>query len=437
MKVELNISPKFYPIFDKETTTIIEQSGRSAGKTTTNDVAAATAMLESYDNNIWYCRAEKSDLRSTIFNSFKANLQAMGVDHLFKESLSPLGFTCLKTGAKCYFSGINGQTDDDLNATKGFTPQHRSLKMFILDEANEVKHSMHITAAETTANKFLKDDGKIIYAYNPPPLKAHWSHSFFNEKIRAGAKKVYTTWEDIRQLLKPATIKEIEKMRETDPLFYRYWYLGEVISFTGMVYPQFKRDKHIINFPTLLTWMARGDYIRELYLGVDEGTVNDSTCVTALGVMASGKAVVLDCYERCPQKEGQQSPSEQSKSLYTWWQSFCKQIPNIQHTRRLWYFDCAEGGQQLQLQFRQDTGEPTAHVQKKNIWGDIKRVRSMLSDDMLYFLVTHNNTTMQLCEDLENYIIDEKTNDIKKGQRDDTIDSLEYATKLYYDRPIG
>ena len=38
--------------------------------------------------------------------------------------------------------------------------------------------------------------------------------------------------------------------------------------------------------------------------------------------------------------------------------------------------------------------------------------------------------------DIENYVFDEKTNTIKKGQRDDTIDSLEYATKLYYDMPI-
>lgn len=437
MEVNFSIAPQFYPLFDKETTVIVEPSGRSSGKSTTNEMAAIVAMMESRDNNIWYCRAEKSDLRRTVFSSFLATLQAMQVDHLFKESLSPLGFTCLKTGSKCYFSGINGQTDDDLNATKGFTPQYRSLKMFIVDEANEVKHSTHITAAETTANKFLKDDGKIVYAYNPPPLKAHWSHAYFNEKIRTGATKIYTSWQDIKELLKPSTIKEIIKMRDTDPLFYRYWYLGEVISFTGMVYPQFKRDKHIIGMSTFLTWLAKGDRVVELILGVDEGTVNDSTCVTALAIFASGRAIVLDCLERCPQKEGQQSPSEQSKSLLDWWNRFYTQIPNIQYVPRLWYFDCAEGGQQLELQFRQDSGEPTGHVSKKNIWGDVKRVRSMLSDDILHFMVTPFNTTQKLCDDLENYIIDEKTNDIKKGQRDDTIDSLEYATKLYYDRPIA
>ena len=44
--------------------------------------------------------------------------------------------------------------------------------------------------------------------------------------------------------------------------------------------------------------------------------------------------------------------------------------------------------------------------------------------------------TMTLVEDMENYVFDEEKNKIKEGQRDDTIDSLEYATKLYYDMPM-
>ena len=69
--------------------------------------------------------------------------------------------------------------------------------------------------------------------------------------------------------------------------------------------------------------------------------------------------------------------------------------------------------------------------------GDVKRVRSMLSEGILLFHSDVNVNTIQLIEDIENYIFDEKTGDIKKQQRDDTIDSLEYATKLYYDAPIG
>ena len=92
----------------------------------------------------------------------------------------------------------------------------------------------------------------------------------------------------------------------------------------------------------------------------------------------------------------------------------------------------------LMLQFEEDTHgtEDCQKVTQKNIMGDIKRVRSMLSEGVLFFHIADNVNTAQLCADIENYVFDEKTNGVKKGQRDDTIDSLEYATKLYYDSPI-
>ena len=90
----------------------------------------------------------------------------------------------------------------------------------------------------------------------------------------------------------------------------------------------------------------------------------------------------------------------------------------------------------LRNQFVDDFGENTCLVTKKSIWGDVKRVRNMLSEGVLYFHCAPNTNTDTLCKDIENYVIDEKTNDIKKDQREDSIDSMEYMTKLYYDRPL-
>ena len=91
----------------------------------------------------------------------------------------------------------------------------------------------------------------------------------------------------------------------------------------------------------------------------------------------------------------------------------------------------------LRLQFADDSGEETYLVTNKSIMGDIKRVRSMLSERILFFHSDVNVNTIQLIEDIENYVFDDKTGDIKKQQRDDTIDSLEYATTLYYDAPVA
>ena len=60
----------------------------------------------------------------------------------------------------------------------------------------------------------------------------------------------------------------------------------------------------------------------------------------------------------------------------------------------------------------------------------------MLSEGILLFHVAENVNTEILINDIENYVFDPKTGDVKKQQRDDTIDSMEYATKLYYNTPI-
>lgn len=108
------VIPKQYrALLDPNITEIVEPSGRCTAKTTSNEILAIKLMLQRRSNNIWYCRAEKGDIREKVFSSMLTTLQIMGVEKDFTWSLSPYQITCIRTGAKCYFSGINGKTDDD------------------------------------------------------------------------------------------------------------------------------------------------------------------------------------------------------------------------------------------------------------------------------------------------------------------------------------
>lgn len=435
MKSKVRFPRQYLPLLDEETTTIVESSGRTSGKTTSNEIAAVSLMLKSRENNIWYCRAQKEDIGPKAFSSMLLTIERMGVTRFFKFSKTPYQIICMTTGAHCYFSGINGKTPEDITATKGFTPQGGTLAMCILDEADETKHPDHITGYESTAYRFLLPHGKMVYSYNPPMNRNHWAYRFFGDKVKNGAARIYTTWEDIRGLLMPKAIEQIEKFRKDDPEYYRYWYLGEPVNFKGMVYPQFDRAKQCRD---IFKFFAERDVIRELIIGIDEGTAFDSTCATALAVMQSGRAVVVDCLEIDPVQTGQKAPTEASRELYNWLVRLLTNFPFLQGIQRRWIFECAEGGQQLKLQFEHDFGENCCLVTQKSIAGDIKRVRSMLADGVLFFYsVPGKNTTELLMADIEGYVFDEKTGMPKKQQRDDTIDSLEYATKLYYDVPLA
>lgn len=435
--VLVDIPPPFAPLLNPSVRKIVEASGRSSGKSTTNECAAALKMLKGRDNNIWYCRAEKSDIRSTIYSSFVATLQTMGVDRYFKTSLSPLEITCLRNGSKCYFSGINGKVVSDLNATKGFTPQNRSLAMFILDEANEAKASTHITAAETTANKFLQDDGKIIYAYNPPPIRTHWAHTYFDNMVRDGASKIYTTWRDIKGKLKAATIDEIQKMERDDPKHYAYWYLGQMVSLEGLVLFTFRRDRNVVSVEWLQNRIRNTGY-QPVYMiyGVDSGIVKDPTAVCAWGVFPDGIMIKLSTFYHEPRKNGDEpaTNSMQANMIYDWYRQFYERMASIGVTlpgayNEVWIFDNAPVTQDLMYEWQGKTCYNCHAVENKNIERDIKRLQNAYYNRFLKILdVPENKPSF---DEIDTFSYDEN-NKIPEGQADHTIDADKYATAHYY-----
>ena len=409
---------------------IIIRGGRYSGKTTTPTEEALEGWMTIKGAHIVMARYDDCDFRKTSFTAIKKALMKFGI--------SPLCIIPKRTGDIIFkpngniirFQAIGG----DEHRTKGLEFESGYVHRFIMDEAQELEEEYEVHGAEKTLLRFMGPTTKWIYIYNPPPTRGEFANKYFPEQVRAGrAVEIYSSYKDIYGLLDPEVKEEIAKDRAQDYDYYRYEYLGDIVASKGLVYPQFRREKHIINIYDLF---KSGDRVSELILGLDEGTANDSTCVTPLAIMYSGKAVVLDCFENDPLVSGQQSPSQQSRALWAFLQKLLGHFPFLQQLRRRWIFECAEGGQMLRLQFMEDTGEECFLVTKKNILGDIKRVRSMLSEGILLFHVDPYVNTMTLIEDIEGYVFDEKTNTIKKGQRDDTIDSMEYATKLYYDAPI-
>lgn len=425
-------APLLRSTIENKTHRFVAKGGRYSGKTTTILEEAMDGFITIPGANIVLARADDCDFRKTTFATVKKILHKFGIAQFCNIPKRVGDITFLPNGNIIRFIATGG----DEHRTKGLDFEKGYVHRFIHDEAQELSEAYEVKGAEKTLLRLMGETTKWIYIYNPPPNKGEFANVYFPELVRTGrAIELYSSWEDIYKLLDQEVIDEILKDKAQDYNYYLYEYMGQVVASKGLVYPQFRRDKHVVNIHTL---MAQGDRVIELVLGLDEGTVYDSTCVTALAIMSSGKAVVLDCFENDPLIAGQQSPSQQSKALIAFANSLLQRFPFLTYVPRRWIFECAEGGQMLMLQFEEDTHgtEDCQKVTQKNIMGDIKRVRSMLSEGVLFFHIADNVNTERLCADIENYVFDEKTNQVKKGQRDDTIDSLEYATKLYYDSPI-
>lgn len=435
MNTRIVIPKPFSPLLDKSTRKIVEESGRSSGKSTTNEAVAVGLMLKSRKNNIWYCRAEKGDVRTSIFSSFLATVQSMGVEEYFSFKLNPFEVTCKITGSVCYFGGINGKTKDDLNTTKGFVPQGRSLAMFILDEANEAKSYQHVRAAETTANKFLNADGKIVYAYNPPPNLGHWAHGYFGKMIENGATRIYTTYRDIYKLLNQATIEEIETMKRENPQQFKYWYLGQKISLEGLVLYTFSKDRNLVPIDKFKAAVAQGYQPLYVIYGVDSGVVKDPTAVCAWGIFPDGNLIKLSTFYLDPKTFGQPLPnSYQVERIVEWYKEFYSEMASFGVIlpgayNEAWVFDSAVVTQDLMLELSNKTGFFCKAVENKSIERDIKRLQNGYFRGVFRILDTPGNAPS--LREINTFCYDEK-NEIPDGQDDHTIDADKYATAHYY-----
>jgi len=416
----------------------ILQSGRVSGKTQHDEFAAVADLIQG-KGDMWYCRSEDGDIRGSIFTSMQQSIAAMGYSLSnsrgadFRVSHSPFEITHNYTGNKIQFFAIN----KDINRTKGKYPPSGILKRVMVEEANEVDEGKYIDGLVTTAVRFLNENSKIVFRLNPPQTRQHWSVEYFDKRIRQGAQHIYTTWEQLAKLniLNPATIAEIVKMRESDFDFYRYWYLGEIVNLTGLVFPHFDRAKHIVT----IDQMRIVNQITQFIIAGDAANKNDPTCFGLLGLLRDGRLVLLDAMYYDPRRKGAQDDIQLARMVCDWYDGVVLKYPDLQH-RQSSFVGTVDNANWNLLQMLQQSRAlgwlKWYPATNKHILKDTNRVRGLLRDDLLLFYDAPHNQVGEVIREIEGYVFDEKTNEIKKGQDDHGIDMLKYGTFLYADTTL-
>lgn len=407
----------------------VADSGRISGKTQTIGEYGFIRLMSIKFANIVVCRADDNDIRETVFSFYNKLISKYKLDKFFKILRSPFEITFRPNGNKIYFLSTNG----DINRTKGFElPRVEDYLDFVwFEEGNENDSPEFIDAAMLTFLRFFKDCTKVFYVYNPPEGRLHWANTFFPDKYRMGkAKRIYSTWEDIRDLLNPAIVRKIEEDKARDYDYYRYWYLGHIISLKGLVFKQFRRGKNTIKN---LDKRAVVDMISWLIIAGDGAIKNDATCFGMLAVLRDGRLLLLDSYYYDPIKHNAQLPdTEQSRRIGIWYTNALSKYPGLNHKPTVGTVDNANFNLMTILQGTLDMGHfKWFPATDKKIIRDTHRLQNLFFEDLL--IISDDPMTDNQCiiDEIESYVYDEKTQEIKKDQADHGIDMLKYGTFIY------
>ena len=411
-------------------------SGRLSGKTTSNEIAMGLD-IRRYKGDMWYCRSELGDIRNSIFQSMQNTLHSLGATVssekgcTFRSKTAPFELIHNASGNKIQFFGIN----KDINRSKGFTPPSGILQRVTIEEMNEVDEPKYITAVETTAARFLQAQSKIVKCCNPPETKQHWTVSYIEERKRAGATWIYATWENLARLnlLSMATIAEIVKMRETNPLFYRYWYLGEIVNMSGLVFPQFEREKHVVN--TIDRNRVAGLTSRYIVAG-DAANKNDPTCfllMCELSRPTPGTWLIVDAMYYDPRINGQLDDVELARCVCDWYDAAMAKYPGLEYRQGRGTVDNANWNLMRMLERSRSLGHfRWVPATNKSIMRDVNRLRVLLREGLLIFHDAPDNQVREVIREFEAFVYDEKTGQIKANQDDHGIDATKYGTFLAF-----
>ncbi|OPZ33928.1 MAG: Phage terminase large subunit [Tenericutes bacterium ADurb.BinA124] len=407
----------------------VSDSGRISGKTTAIGEYCFTRLMSQKGANVVVCRAEENDIRLTVFSFFQKCISKFKMEKFFKVTYSPFEVKFLPFGNRVIFMAING----DINRTKGFefTREVDYIDCVWFEEINECDSPEFVDAARLTFLRFFQNCSKVFYVYNPPEGRMHWANSYFPDMYKRGlARRLYSTWEDIRGLLNQASIQKIEDDKVKDYDYYRYWYLGHIISLKGLVFKQFTRERNTVKN---LDKEAIVSWISWLIISGDGAIKNDATCFGALAVLNTGAILVLDSYYYDPLVENAQlADTEQARRICKWFVNFFKKYPGIERKRIVGTVDNANYNLLCVLQGTEEMGYfKWIPATDKSILRDTHRLQNLFHEGLIIINddpSTHNNHGI---DEIESYVYDEKTQEIKKNQKDHYIDMLKYGSFIY------
>ena len=418
------ISDNFREYFKTNKPYRILKGGRSSLKSSAVSIKLVTKFLEDDKANVVCFRKVAKYLSTSIYEQIKWAIYMLNVEDEFTFFRSPLKIEHNRTGTAFYFYGVDDpQKIKSAKIAKGYVTD------LWFEEATEFDGVEEI---DTVTDTFIRQDlpdGKnveVTFTYNPPRNPYIWINEWVDELVRDDNYFIHhsTYEEDSKGFLSKQFIEKVLKVKDTDPDYHDWMYLGKIIGLGDTVYNY--------NLFNVVEEIPDDDKLLFPDVAIDTGYSTSATTFLFIGYTIKGKVVVLDTYYYSPaNKVNKKAPSEFSGDLNKFVQDNISKWNINVDTQTI---DSADGA--LRNQFNKDYGVYLIPAKKKMKVKMIENVEDLLAQNRVYVLDTPNNQIF--LEEHKKYQWDEDkkgTEDPKVVKVDDhTCDAFQYYVNNNLDK---
>lgn len=236
------------------------KGGRGGAKSSFISEEIETQMLAHPDTHAVVLRKKENTLRRSVFNQYVWALEALGMRHKWKVTVSPMELVYKPTGQKIMFFGL-----DDPGNLKSIKLPFGYVAYAHFEELDQFSGPEEVRNVEQS----LLRGGPIAItfkSFNPPASAANWANRYAREP-KPGQVVHHSTYLDTPpEWLGPRFLADAEHLERVNYTAYRNEYLGEVTGSGANVFDN-------IRLEPISDELVRS--FDRIYMGVDWGFYPD------------------------------------------------------------------------------------------------------------------------------------------------------------------
>lgn len=397
-----------------------------SGKTYVSQMMIPKRIQEHYDNRILFAGKTLNTLDRNVFDPMRGIFGEKAISKIIDKKEIVL------FGKRCYCVGAN----DDRAITK---IQGVGLGYAYCDELTTFPENFF----NMLKSRLDLPNSKCDATCNPES-PSHFVKAHIDNKTLDVYSQHFTLYDNT--FLSPYFIRNLEnEYRGT--VYFDKWVLGKWVRAEGLVFPLFKREKHLLT-PEQFQGKFGQHFIRYVIWGGDGATTNDATAIIPIAILDNGMACVLDIFYHNPKENGQLSNEQLMPYLQ---QYFADMEEKYQFERNgvemYTTVDCAAADLVLTLRYNLPDNYNVNKYSKKDIMVTTDIVNNALGRNIIYIFKNnlgayYNYVRGQwvqgdhpLVTDLESVVWEEGNKHYDNSVPNDCADAFRYAVCTYYYNP--